>query len=247
MSGPEDDALNASENTDAPDSLIDRDSSIKYWNSISPDVNGMLGGYPQISRIDLRGSANFIAKLRRLSSTSPRSESRQARLPLAVDCGAGIGRITEGFLVKAFDTVDIVEPVAKFADKIKEKKENGLKEVGDIFITGLESWLPSKKYNLIWNQWCLGHLTDIQVVDYMRRCSEALAEGGWIAVKENLSTDAFAEDIYDEVDSSVTRSDKKFLDLFEEADLKLVRGEIQTGFPKALGLYPVKMYALRPK
>lgn len=210
----------------------------------------MLGGYPQISRIDLRGSANFIAKVRRF----PRSAGeKQTKLPLAVDCGAGIGRITEGFLTKVCQVVDIVEPVQKFADVVKEKKDTGAikmdgkAQIGDIYVTGLESWEPQKKYYLIWNQWCLGHLTDSQLVEYLKRCAGALEEGGWIAVKENLSTHQFGEDIYDEVDSSVTRSDRKFLDLFEEAGLQLVRGELQTGFPKNLGLYPVKMYAVRPK
>ena len=207
----------------------------------------MLGGYPQISRIDLRGSSNFLAKLRRLDG------STQGKIPLAVDCGAGIGRVTEGCLLKTCEIVDIVEPVAKFANVIKEKKELGSKEVdgdshvGDIFVLGLESWEPSKKYNMIWNQWCLGHLTDTQVVDYLRRCIEGLEDGGWICVKENLSTHSFGEDIYDALDSSVTRADQKFLDLFEEAGLKVVRGDLQTGFPKSLGLYPVKMYALRPR
>ena len=81
----------------------------------------MLGGYPQISRIDLRGSGNFLAKLRRWPSSGP----PQTKLPLAVDCGAGIGRVTEGFLTRTCQVVDIVEPVAKFADVIKEKKELG--------------------------------------------------------------------------------------------------------------------------
>jgi len=66
-------------------------------------------------------------------------------------------------------------------------------------------------------------------------------------VKENLSTHRFGEDIFDDVDSSVTRSDQKFRDLFKQAGLQVVKAELQTGFPKGLGLYPVKMYALRPK
>jgi hypothetical protein len=31
----------------APDSKISTTASIQYWNAISPDVNGMLGGFPQ--------------------------------------------------------------------------------------------------------------------------------------------------------------------------------------------------------
>jgi protein N-terminal methyltransferase len=78
---------------------------------------------------------------------------------------------------------------------------------------GLEQWDfggsdaldgGSFKYDLIWNQWCLGHLTDAQLVEYLARCSSILKEGGFIVVKENLSTGE--ADVFDEVDSSVTRS-----------------------------------------
>lgn len=30
---------------------------------VNADVNGMLGGFPYISKIDLQGSRNFLAKL----------------------------------------------------------------------------------------------------------------------------------------------------------------------------------------
>jgi len=224
-----------------PDAQINRGDSLKYWNSVSADVGGMLGGYPQLSRIDLRGSHNFLTKLRRLAG-----DTSSQKLHLGVDCGAGIGRITEGFLSNVCETVDIVEPVEKFANVLKEGQLKKEGKVGDVHTIGLESWTPTKTYDLIWTQWCVGHLTDAQMVKYLERCGKALSPGGWIVVKENLSTHRFGEDLFDDVDSSVTRSDQKFRDIFEEAKLKLVRSELQTGFPKGLGLYPVKMYALKP-
>jgi protein N-terminal methyltransferase len=234
------------ENAEAPpDSHIDPAASIKYWNSVSPSVNGMLGGFPKISRIDLRGSASFLAKLRRLSSASSNAASG-SKLKLGVDCGAGIGRVTEGFLSNVCEVVDIVEPVESFAKVVGEGKLKQDGRVGDIYTVGLEAWEPSKSYDLIWNQWCVGHLTDSQLVEYLRRCKEAVDSKGWIVVKENLSTDMDGEDIYDDVDSSVTRSDAKFHDLFQLAGLKVVKEEIQAGFSRRLGLYPVKLYALRP-
>lgn len=225
----------------APDSHINPSASLTYWNSVSPNVNGMLGGYPQISRIDLRGSANFLAKLRRLHHPFA---TRPPRLKLGVDCGAGIGRVTEGFLNYVCEVVDVVEPVESFAEVVRDSELKAEGRVGDVFMVGLQNWRPEKRYDLIWNQWCLGHLTDQQLVDYLKRCTKALAEGGWVVVKENVATDG--DDNYDDIDSSVTRTDEKFRSLFKEAGLKLVRSEVQTGFPKGLGLYPVKFYALRP-
>lgn len=51
------------------DALVDRNEGLKYWNSVDSDVSGMLGGVPDVegfstmSRVDLQGSRNFLAKL----------------------------------------------------------------------------------------------------------------------------------------------------------------------------------------
>jgi len=225
--------------TSPPDARINHTAALTYWNSISPNIAGMLGGYPQISRIDLRGSAVFLAKLHR---QYPAPSSGPLR---GVDCGAGIGRVTAGFLSKVCEVVDVVEPVAKFAWQATGAKMLGKGRVGEVFVVGLEEWRPAAKtYDLVWNQWCLGHLTDRQMVGYLRRCRDGVTPTGWVVVKENMSTDREGADVFDEVDSSVTRTDGKFQELFREAGLKIVRTELQTGFPK--GLYPVRFYALRP-
>lgn len=248
-----------------PDAAINHDASIRYWNSVSADTNGMLGGYPQTSRVDLQGSSNFLTKLRR---GKQRANTRQMLSPLerVADCGAGVGRITKGLLMGVARRVDVVEPVKKFTDELVASLEGnegseGRGKVGEVINLGLQDWIPEPGvYNLIWNQWCLGHLTDAQLVVYLRRCKEGLvnptfdatsdteqadARHSWIVVKENMSSDPWKRDIYDDEDSSVTRSDEKFQKLFKEAGLKIVAMEVQRGFPKEL--FPVRMYALRPE
>lgn len=224
-----------------PDARIDHRAALTYWNSIAPNVAGMLGGYPQISRIDLRGSANFLAKLRRQHPAPSPGPLR------GVDCGAGIGRVTAGFLSTVCDVVDIVEPVAKFAEEAARATMVGKGQVGEVYVVGLEEWRPTagRRYDVVWNQWCLGHLTDGQLVRYLERCREAVTANGWVVVKENLSTDREGADIFDEMDSSVTRTDGKFRELFRRAGMVVVKTELQMGFPK--GLYPVRFYALRPE
>ncbi|KAI9713753.1 MAG: hypothetical protein M1812_006591 [Candelaria pacifica] len=227
-----------------PDTHINPTISLEYWTSIPSTINGMLGGYPQISTIDLRGSSLFLSKLRRLSpKTAPTILHR------GVDCGAGIGRVTLGFLSKVCELVDVVEPIEKFAVEVREGESfEGLRsegKVGEVFVRSLEDWDPKGRYELMWNQWCLGHLTDEALVKYLQRCRGVLAEGGWIVVKENMSTHLEGEDIFDEADSSVTRTDTNFRCLFQEAGLRIVKTELQSGFPK--DLYPVRLYALQPK
>ncbi|KAJ0301657.1 hypothetical protein COL5a_005673 [Colletotrichum fioriniae] len=219
--------------TPPPDAKISAADGRSYWQGIDADVNGMLGGFPYISKVDLQGSRNFLAKLGIGSKSGLRTVSR------ALEGGAGIGRITEGFLLDVAEQVDIVEPIAKFTAALQEKSG-----VGSVFNIGLEEWKPLDgiAYDLIWNQWCLGHLTDDQLVDYMRRCKAVVAPNdGLIVVKENLSTSGV--DLFDDVDSSVTRVDDKFRALFQQAGLRLVKTELQNGFPK--DLFPVRMYALK--
>ncbi|KAL1297909.1 hypothetical protein AAFC00_006424 [Neodothiora populina] len=232
----------------APDSQINHKAAVEYWGSTDASVNGMLGGYPQVSRIDLQQSANFLAKLRRASSTHPTTQ----KVKRVVDCGAGIGRISLGLLSKVSEVVDIVEPVEKFTQEISEgdsfKEIRDAGGVGRIWNVGLEAWNPDpseQMYDIIWIQWCIGQCTDTQVHDLLVRIQPCVTKGGWIVVKENLSNDPENLDVYDETDSSVTRTDVNFRKLFEGAKLRLVSTELQRGFPK--GLYPVRMYALQPK
>lgn len=253
----------APHDADRPDASINVDQSLEYWNSVSSDVNGMLGGYPQTSRIDLQGSSVFLAKLRRGKSQA----SKQPLPPLerVADCGAGIGRITKGLLLGVAKQVDVVEPVKKFTDELVQSLGNGeyagdgegkdgKGQVGEVINLGLQDWIPQAGvYDVIWNQWCLGHLTDKQLLEYLRRCTAGLRQAregesssrAWIIVKENMSTALHHKDIYDEEDSSVTRSDENFRRLFGEAGLKIAATEQQRGMPKEL--FPVRIYALRPE
>lgn len=221
------------------DARISQADSLTYWNSIPATVNGMLGGYPQISRIDIRGSLTFIEKLHRIHPSSATGSPTRA-----VDCGAGIGRVTAGVLSKVCDTVDVVEPVEKFAKEVRGTKLAGDGKVGEIYVAALQDWKPKEKYDLVWNQWCLGSLTDEELCRYFGKCREIVKEGGWIVVKENMSTDPEGQDIFDEVDSSITRADAKFRVCFEKSGLEIVKTEVQSGIPKKL--FPIRFYALQP-
>ncbi|KAJ5939455.1 Alpha N-terminal protein methyltransferase 1 [Penicillium verhagenii] len=228
------------------DSKINHAASINYWNSVpstSAEMLGMLGTYPWYTRIELQGSKNFLTKVRRLIPSLPTS----GKFSQGVDCGAGVGRVTEGFLSHVCEVVDAVEPVEKFTKVMADSKLKQDGVVGDIYTVGLEDWYPQKKYDLIWVQWCVGHCTDSQLTEFLERCRDSLTPNGIMVVKENLSTDSQNQDMYDDLDSSVTRTDEKFKQLFAAAGMKVIKSEIQTGFPKQFKLLPVKSYALRPK
>ncbi|KAL9091173.1 MAG: hypothetical protein Q9159_001590 [Coniocarpon cinnabarinum] len=269
-----------------PDSRISHQAGTQYWSSQPASVSGMLGGIPQVSKVDLQGSKNFFAKMQRRTALGKRrrgsdegipsgiksndtpqkagvtngekngeageetkngESSRTLPIERAADCGAGIGRVTLGFLSTIATTIDIVEPIAKFTEEISTgepfaflRAEN---RVGTIQNKGLESWNPkSNTYGLIWHQWCLGQLTDTELIAYLKRAKRGLKEDGWIGVKENVIGGEF--DDFDATDSTVTRCLKSWRQMFAEAGLKMEMEEVQKGFPR--GLFAVRMWALRP-
>jgi len=60
----------------------------------------VLGGFALVHDKDIRSNFEFIDKCSKLVNF------KNGR---ALDCGAGIGRVTKAFLIKKFEVVDLVE------------------------------------------------------------------------------------------------------------------------------------------
>ncbi|XP_038961300.1 N-terminal Xaa-Pro-Lys N-methyltransferase 1 isoform X3 [Rattus norvegicus] len=83
-----------------------------YWKQIPPTVDGMLGGYGHISNIDLNSSRKFLQRFLR-------EGPNKTGTSCALDCGAGIGRITKRLLLPLFRVVDMVDVTEDFLAKAK--------------------------------------------------------------------------------------------------------------------------------
>lgn len=204
----------------------------KYWSEVPATVNGMLGGLGYISAIDIQGSRIFL---------------RELKVPgkkLALDCGAGIGRVSRNLLIPMFNTVDLVEQDAAFAEKAREictSESVCRNSLGEIYNMGLQEFSPIHKYDLIWSQWVLGHLTDPDLVAFFRRMRLSLQPGAYFCIKENVSTSKNV--IKDDEDSSITRPLESYERYLKEAGFRIVRKVRQQNFPK--GLFPVYMIACK--
>ena len=107
---------------------------------------------------------------------------------------------------------------------------------------GLQDWTPEPGlYDCIWVQWVIGHLTDRDMVAFLRRALAGLREGGFVVLKENTCREGF---VVDKEDSSLTRSDAYFRQLFVHAGVRVASHAAQREFPKEL--FKVMMYALQP-
>lgn len=207
--------------------------ALAYWSDVDANVNGMLGGYAHISNTDINGSAKFIRKY--IRGDNARTTSHRA-----LDCGAGIGRITKRLLTPLFDSVDMVDVNPKFISEAKSFLDKDVSRIGEFFVVGLQDFTPKEgHYNVIWIQWVLGHLTDDDLVKFFQRCQRGLAEGGLVIVKENCGSKP--DTVFDDTDSSYTRPKSEYVRLIEAAGLKILNEEKQTGFPKHI--FDVWMFA----
>ena len=112
--------------------------------------------------------------------------------------------------------------------------------IPNIYTMGLQTFDPPPAcYDCIWIQWVVGHLTDEDFVTFLERCKRGLKPGGVIVIKDNVAGDV---PVYDDEDSSVTRTGKELHRIFKKADAKVRKIEVQKGFPT--DLFKVNMYAL---
>jgi protein N-terminal methyltransferase len=225
-----------------------------------------------VPRLDAAASRMLILSiLPALSTINPSHRSKAPPLKgpkrsyRALDCGAGIGRVTSTVLLPLFHRIDLVEPVEKFVTEAKRAADagkDGWKLLAGtdepkgvrMWVGGLQRFDPrvpgvavvpgegladegratlfatvgnthmdwpetttaqlEDGYDLVMIQWCIGHLSDAELVAFLQRSQKALrttAEGvveGYIMLKENTCRDNAAEGagtLFDQEDSSITR------------------------------------------
>ncbi|XP_059440274.1 alpha N-terminal protein methyltransferase 1 [Corylus avellana] len=215
---------------------------VGYWEVCTASVDGVLGGYGHMNEADIRGSEAFLNTL--LSERFPNAGTDSHLV--ALDCGSGIGRVTKNLLIRYFNEVDLLEPVSHFLETARENlaPENhtfsDMHKATNFFCMPLQEFTPNAgRYDVIWVQWCIGHLTDDDFVTFFKRAKAGLKPGGFIVLKENIARTGF---VLDNEDRSITRSDLYYKELFSQCGLHIYKIKDQSGWLKEL--FAVKMYAL---
>ena len=147
----------------------------EYWASVEPNLTSDLGN-ENIQLPDVKCSCELLNGLILTKQLNPGS---------CLDCGAGIGRVTEYVLSNFFKEIDLVEKDKKFIEKCKTKF-SGNNKIKNIYLSPLESFKFEKNYDLIWVQWCLENLEDEDLLPFLKKCYENIKDDGIIIVKENL-------------------------------------------------------------
>lgn len=215
-----------------------------YWDApenCDTTVDGMLGGFANVSDADVLESAAFLTAAAAAAGGAP-----HGRL-LAADCGGGIGRVAKHLLLPRYDSVEIVEQ----SGRLLAAAPAYVGEAARLRCTclGMQDWSPAAaSYDLIWIQWVVGHLNDLDLVAFLHRCRAALRPGGLVCIKDNAyanfddaaDTSAFCVDMDD---SSVTRTNRHLLAVLTAAGMEVVLDGPQVDWSKEM--YPVHMWALR--
>ncbi|PNW82111.1 hypothetical protein CHLRE_06g274400v5 [Chlamydomonas reinhardtii] len=218
--------------------------AVAYWDSQEASYNGVLGGYGYTSDLDVRDSRQLLLKAMRVQLEAADKGQRQLT---ALDCGAGVGRVTEQLLRQHFHSVDLLEPSKHLLDTAAKNlsartvpQPRGVAE--RFFCEGLQAHnFEVGRYDCIWIQWCMLYLTDVDFISLFQRAAVGLKPDGLIFVKENICKDGF---VVDNDDSSLTRSNSYMLDLFEKAGVQVLYNVKQRNWPKEL--FEVRMYVLKP-
>ena len=158
-----------------------------------------------------------------------------------LDCGAGVGRISQALLTKEFEYVDLLEPAPHL---IQKARDNLMSEGSkcEFYETGMENFQFKHKYDSIWIQWVIGHLTDPDLVAFLTRCRENLSvPSGVIVLKDNVNPEGF---YYDTRDNSIARSSRHLEHLLGLAGLEVCHKARYEDFP--LICLPVWKLVLRP-
>ena len=187
-----------------------------------------------------------LAFLDRLLETDLDQQSNhKMQHKLAVDVGAGLGRITKGILLKRYDEIHLVEGNAAYSKRSKIKL--GKKKAKRCIFTQcyLQDITPETLrrptnhqpvVDLIWIQWTLQYLIDDDVVDCLKLLAQSLRPRvGRLVVKENRPYGLQREDRFqmdtpagENVRYDITRPDAHHRLLFRLAGLEvqsMERGE----------------------
>lgn len=214
-----------------------------YWDAVSADDHGVLGGYASVHAAD---AADSLAFARAVLGTEQRDR--------ALDVCAGVGRVTESVLLSLARSVDLFDASDQLIDAARLRLAWAGERVRQFICVAMEDFRPAPAtYDIVWIQWCVGYLSDDDLVAFLRRCRASLAPNGVIVVKDNVAdADTLSDQeelhagtfLVDDEDGSVIRLRPHLERLFDVSGLERVATRPAAEL-HCDELHPVATYVLR--
>ncbi|XP_006005543.1 N-terminal Xaa-Pro-Lys N-methyltransferase 2 isoform X2 [Latimeria chalumnae] len=204
-----------------------------FYRDVPATEEGMMGDFLELSEPDLEFSREFLQRFI--------GGPGKAGTEHALDCGSGIGRVSKGVLLPVFDTVELVDMMEPFLEEAQTYLEEKGDKIEAFYCYSLQEFTPtSKKYDVIWIQWVIGHLTDKNLLEFLLRCKYGLKENGVIIIKDNVARKGC---VLDPLDSSMIRDIDILRNIIWKSDLEIICEEKQPNFPEQC--IPVWMLAVK--
>ncbi|CAL6097375.1 S-adenosylmethionine-dependent_methyltransferase [Hexamita inflata] len=200
----------------------------EFYSTNQPTIDSMLGGLSYVHIPETRSSVQFLKDLK---------SQKLFKYKTVLDIGGGIGRVSSHVLKQMFDNVDMLEQSELF---INESKVNFAKNhIRNRFCCSIQNMntLDLGKYDLIWIQWVVGHISDLEFVELLKNCKQ---KSEYIVVKDNYSKQGFW---FDEKDGNILRGLEIFEDIFKAAGLSIVKQNDPETWPK--DLMPIRIWLLK--
>ncbi|CAK7332727.1 unnamed protein product [Dovyalis caffra] len=133
---------------------------------VEASIDGALSGYGHENDANVKGSEGFL----RTILVEVFVEGGIDRHLVAFDHGFGIGRITKNLFYKGNHMASDKHKATNF-----------------YYVPFREFTLDVGRYDVIWVQWCIGHLTDNDFVPFFKRDKISLKPSGFFIPKESLA------------------------------------------------------------
>ncbi|XP_047657904.1 N-terminal Xaa-Pro-Lys N-methyltransferase 2 [Tachysurus fulvidraco] len=158
-----------------------------------------------------------------------RNQGRLIDTKQALVCGCGSGHVSKGVLFPVFETMELLDMLEDF---ILHAHECYLGDYADCVETYVLDSLqdfksPLDRYDVIWMH-CVSHLTDKDLLKFLKGAKESLRPNGVIIIKDNMAQQGCR---LDPVDSSLIRHLDIMKSIILKASLTILDLQKQEGFP----------------
>jgi hypothetical protein len=214
---------------------IFHEKDVEFWKNAESTDDSMLGGLSKlVDEKDVVDSSYFLEELK--------EKGLFTNFDYALDCGAGIGRVTKKVLSKYFAKIDMVEQEQKHLEETKKYLKGMEHKIGNLYCSSLQNFIPEKeKYDLIWLQWVVIYLSDSELISLLQKCQIGLKKGGFIVIKDNVTrTGRFWLDVDD---GSIIRSLEHMNEIISNSKLVKLVMKAMNGLPPEL--FPVNTFVLK--
>lgn len=150
-----------------------------------------------------------------------------------IEFAAGMGRITKNVFIKNFKLIDVLEPAAPLAKELEKLKNSEISEgkINKIYKSGGEVFEFERKYDMVFGEWFLENMTDLDVVKFLLKAKQGLNAKGRLFFKENLNSEDIIKDITPDAGQKI-RQIRALRFLFDLCSFKTIIFKNSDNYPK---------------